>query len=232
MNVQTMSMDPRIAKIHYQDYHRKVLEHRAERRRVLHARGQELGAEIAKARIERTRLEKEDEELMRAYKAMAGGQRILNLPHVLKAAGVQPTTHLPALAVAKADWRECFFRFENGAAWYTEGQWLAYRDREKPGRSVLRVSAQTFPAETTNTYWRDQNKLPAYPVKAIIPAIPAALRPSNFEDYFLLWDAVWEKAPPADPLLLKRVSPNIFAVVAQWDLTPLEQSILEGRIGQ
>src|SRR6185295_8772953 len=97
------------------------------------------------------------------YKAMASGQRILNLPHVLRAAGVQPKTHFPALAIAKADWKECFFRVENGAAWYNDQQWLGWRERSSLGRGVLRVTAQTFPSDTPNTYWRDQNKLEAYP---------------------------------------------------------------------
>ncbi len=233
MNVSTMQMDPRVAKIHYQDYHRKVLEHRAERRRLLHERGRELGAEIAAARIERTRIEKEDEELMRAYKAMAAGQRILNLPKVLKAAGVQKDTHFPALAIARADWKECHFLVDYGAAWFLEANGLPWNtSQRRPGPKIIRVSQACYPAETTNTYWRGQQKLSSYPIKAIVPSIPAQLRPSNLGEHFILWDAEWKAVPPADPMLLRKVSETIFVVVAMWDLTPLEQSILEGRIGQ
>jgi len=224
MNVQTMQMDPRIAKIHYQDYHRKVLEHRDERRRA-------LSEQIARARVERSRLEKEDEELMRAYKAMAAGARVLNLPHVLKAAGVQPKTHLPALAIAGVDWVQCHFRIEQGLGVFSEA-WGGMPWKVTKGWKGVRVLGTTYPAETTNTGWRRTNRLAGYPIKALVPTIPAHLRPSSTDGLFILWEAVWEPAPPVDPLLLKRVSETIFVVLAQWDLTPLEQSILEGRIGQ
>lgn len=230
MNVQTMQLDPRVAKIHYQDYHRRVLEHRAERRRIIAAKGHDIGAEIRKARIERTRLEREDEELMRAYKAMADGARVLNLPHVLSRAGVQSKTHLPALAIAGADWKECHFRIERGLGVFSESSFgLPGWKIPKSWRGV-RVLQTTFPAETFNTHWRSQNNLAPYPVKALVPAIPAHLRPSSLEGIYILWEAVWTPAAPVDPLLLKRVSETIFVVLAQWDLTPLEQSILEGRL--
>lgn len=233
MNVPTIQMEPKIARVHYQAYHRKVLEHRAERRRMIAEKGRELGKRISAAKVERNRLEQEDEELMRAYQAMAKGQRIINLPHVLKAAGAQPETHFPALAVARADWKQCYFRVD-GAAFFHEEEWIDWRDRDRATKGthakVLQFSQSTFPAETWNTNWRSSQKLPSYPIKAMVPSIPAHLRPADLENYFILWDAVWKKEPPHDPLLLKRASRWIYVVVAQWDLTPLEQSILEGRL--
>lgn len=228
MNVQTMQMDPRVAKIHYQDYHRKVLEHREVRRQAIAAKGRELGKEIGRVRLEKTRLEHEDEELMRAYKAMAAGARILNLPSVLKAAGVTSDTFAPKLALARADWKECYFDCPGESAWFHEERNVYNR---KPGARMIRVSRECYPRETWNTYWRRENRKPDYPLRAIVPLVPVHLRPARLEEFHILWDAVWTLAPPADPLLLKRVSETIFVVVAQWDLTPLEQAILEGRIG-
>lgn len=232
MNVQTMQMDPRIAKIHYGDYHRKVLEHREERKKQIALRGREIGKEIKKIRIEKSRLEREDEELMRAYQAMADGNRILNLPHVLKAAGIQPKTHLPALAIARADWKSCFFQVDYGQCWYSSDSNIPWNVRMRKGKGFIPFAQSVFPSETTNTHWRTNTaNLPRYPAKAMVPAIPAHLRPSNVDEMYILWDAVWETRPPIDPLLLKRVSDTIYVVLASWDLTPLEQAILEGRVG-
>ncbi len=230
MNIQTITMDADAAKKAYRDYHRLVLERRVELRRELHEKGKALGKTLRMLRTERSRLELEDEELMAAYKALGNNQRVINLPQVLHAAGVQPKTFLPALAVARADWKDCHFQIQNSAAYFHEASWLPYRDRDRGGPRTLRVSLATFPAETTNTDWRAKNGLVRYPVRALVPSIPPHLRPSKLEKYFILWDAVWTPAAPVDPFLLKRISRDMFAIVAQWDLTAVERSVLEGRL--
>lgn len=232
MNVPIITMDQKVAKKAYTDYHRLVLERRAERRAELRQKGRDLGRTLRMLKADRSRLEREDEELMTAYKALAHGQQVINLPQVIRVAGVQEKTHLPALAIARATWKDCFFQIQNGRGFYSEESWLGYRDRDRDtSTKLIRLAGSVFPAETTDETWRQNNRLPRYPVKAIVPSIPAHLRPSKPENYFILWDAVWQPAPPVDPLLLKRLSRDMFAVVAQWDLTPLERSILEGRIG-
>jgi len=40
----------------------------------------------------------------------------------------------------------------------------------------------------------------------------------------------WKPLPPKDPILLKRLTPNLFGVLATWDLTNLERAIIRGRI--
>jgi hypothetical protein len=231
MDVPIITMEVKAAKKAYTDYHRLVLERRVERRQELREKGRALGKTLRMLKSERTRLEREDEELMAAYKALANNQRVISLPQVMKAAGVQPNTHLPALALAGAAWKDCFFQVDSGAAFYSEERWIPWRQRAAGGTAVIRLSRQVFPAETTDESWRANYKMPGYPVKAIVPSIPPPLRPNNVEKYFILWDAVWTPAPPVDPLLLKRIGRDIFVVVAQWDLTPLERSVLEGRLG-
>jgi len=233
MNVPIITMDQKAAKKAYADYHRVVLERRTERRRELRQKGQELGRTLRILKTDRSRLEREDEELMIAYKALAQGQQVINLPQVMRAAGVQEKTHLPALAIARATWKDCFFQIQNGRGFYSEDQWIHWRERDRATPTkVVRLAGSVFPGETTNEFWRTEHRLPRYPVKAIVPSIPPHLRPSKLENYFILWDAVWQPAPPVDPLLLKRLGRDTFAIVAQWDLTPLERSILEGRIGE
>ncbi|HEY0545292.1 MAG TPA: hypothetical protein VGC91_07960 [Pyrinomonadaceae bacterium] len=67
-----------------------------------------------------------------------------------------------------------------------------------------------------------------------VPLIPFHLRPKDdLSKYFILWDvAEWREVyypprAPHDPLLLERIAHPIYVVVAQWDLTELEQRILE-----
>ena len=60
--------------------------------------------------------------------------------------------------------------------------------------------------------------------------MPPHLRPDDLSKYFVLWEAEWTAKAPVDPMLLSRVNETMFAIVAQWDLTPLEQRVLEGRL--
>lgn len=40
----------------------------------------------------------------------------------------------------------------------------------------------------------------------------------------------WKPVPPRDPILVKRLTPNLFGVLATWNLTELERAIIRGRI--
>jgi hypothetical protein len=69
---------------------------------------------------------------------------------------------------------------------------------------------------------------------AILPLIPPRLRPPHgLDNYHLLWEAVWTRPrtrrAPGDPALLKHIGGDLWAVLAVWDLTPLEQAVLEMR---
>jgi len=233
MEVQTLSMDPRIARIYYRDYHEKVLKHRRERLEKAKKEILEAGRALRQARTKKSQVEKEDEQLMHSFRAMARGERIINISSVIPKAGLQEKTKLPALAIANADWKFCFlhhqddhivFSNESGISW----SWKAQRYTSP----TIWLPRRLFPAELTNSHWRAQNNLPEVSrSRALVPAIPAHLRPDNLDDYCILWEPVWEAAAPEDPLLLKHINGPIYTVVAQWDLTPLERSILEGRLG-
>lgn len=230
MHIQTIEMDPRIARVHYADYRKKVREHREERKKQLDALAKSAGQEMRRVQIAKTRIEKEDNELLVAYRALYHGQRILNLYTVMHTAGVRPGTHFPVLAIAKANTETVYLHVNR---WHDNVSFSD--DRWRAQKRDVRVPRDRFPAEMWNTDWRTQQKLQGFPVKAAVPAVPPHLRPSNLGDYYILWEVpAWEPVDrtmtaPGDPFLLKRLSDSLFAVVAVWDLTPVEQAILEGR---
>jgi hypothetical protein len=231
MNIQTMQMNPNVARVLYKEYRKKVKAHRAERLKKANEDVVEGGKRFRAGRIAKSLIEQEDYALMESYRAMAQGQRIVNVASVMHAAG-RDSKQLPKLALAGADWKECWLNW-------------SYRDRfefskERWGASVLRNSYQngatgfplhTFGAELQNATWRKSNNYPALPAKAIVPSIPLHLRPAgDLSEYHLLFEPVWEAAAPVDPILLKHVHGYMYAVLAQWDLTDIERSVLEGRI--
>jgi hypothetical protein len=72
-------------------------------------------------------------------------------------------------------------------------------------------------------------------VETVTPIIPARLmnplRSHKLENYHILWEVdEWKLVPPKDPMLLKKVTPNMFLILAHWDLSPLERAVIRGRI--
>jgi hypothetical protein len=228
-----MQMSPTIARAYYKEYRKKVREHRALRLVQANKDVAEGGKRFRAGRIAKSLIEKEDETLMEAYRVMAAGQRIINVASVLKAAG-RNAQELPKLALAGAHWKYCYLT------------WCAYKQHFQVseqaygaatnGKGSYMDGASGFPmhvfgAELFDKKWREAHSLPQLPAKALVPIIPPELRPAgDLSGYNILFEAVWEAAPPVDPLLLRRVHGDIYSVVAQWNLTDIERSVLEGRI--
>ena len=204
MNIETMQMDVHEARRKYIEYRHAVREHREERRRIAEQDEQH-------ARIRRTAIEREEDDPRAAYRAMSLGQRVLHLPHVIRAAGFNEKG-LPRLAIARSDWQWCLYNASNNS--------FAF----KPDRFADRKRIELAMQLPRDAQWKSG--------KALVPPVPPRFRPSNLGDYHTLWEAEWLPAPPVDPLLLKQIGTTVFVVVAQWDLTPIERAVLEGRFGQ
>jgi hypothetical protein len=195
----------------------------------------------------RARHDHEDEAIMRAYRAASRGAALIRLGEVLGSGGITtcdvPVTRwdgkrkmsvevgarpveLPALAVARADvlavWTSGINSEGGCELRYTPNQ-ITERSRE---RHVM--ANGTFPAATRrrpDQHWRPR-------IRAMAPNIPPQLRPAyHLRNFHLLWEAQWEldrSVPPGDPALLKHLGGDLYAVLAVWDLTPIEQAVLAG----
>lgn len=156
---------------------------------------------------------REDEEILRGYRELSRGKKLITLRETFAAAG-QHANGLPKLAIVRADQqhvrctverRTATFSFLNDSLWRT------------------RMAADKRIAVATPVFVERQLS-----ATAVVPLIPPTMRPDKPEDYHVLWEADW-KMPPIDPALLKRVGRDLWAVVAVWDLTPLERAVLLSR---
>ena len=232
MHVETTQMDPRIARIHWRDYRDRVKTGQEERRKKLEAEGKAAGRELGRVRIEKTRLEKEDDDMKRVYWQLSQGQTVLNLPKVIGQAGFT-YDRLPKLACCRADYKWCGLDTSGSQLkFYKRGEWSHNRANTiYIPRVHFDDNGATF-TDLTDYNWRNEHGHPQlHMCRALVPTVPANLRPRrHVSKYHILWEANWENTAPEDPILLSRVTDNIFIVVAQWDLTPVEKMVLEGRL--
>lgn len=160
-----------------------------------------------------------DGELMRGYKALADGKTLISLTEAIRKGGLDSVGR-PALAIARADEASIVVTINRGAGIERAG-WVAY----DPGlssyvRSMDRCLDVSTGLEIPAGQWGRR-------YRATLPFIPPQFRPPHaLKNYHLLWEARWQSRPIGDPMLLKRVGGDVFAVVAAWDLTPLEKLVL------
>lgn len=169
----------------------------------------------------------EDKAIAQAYRAVARGLTVINLPTVINAGGYFDDG-LPRFAVVRADATECIV----DRAWTRgngETTFVYSADRTSANRGALvgrwtvRVTvAATIPSSTRG--WRGQT---------IVPLIPPRHRPRRrrLASCHLLWEVEkWDRTPPIDPALIRHLRGDLWAVLAVWDLTDLERAVLAQRI--
>jgi hypothetical protein len=162
-----------------------------------------------------------DKEIGLTYQRIAQGKVVIQALASVIAAGVNEQ-NLPKLAICRADATTCFYEwFRDGGARFAKDQWVKANHR----KSYIDFPPGSFPqpVQTNRTWSRAQ---------AIVPLIPIDIRPRRgLENYHVLWEAVWQPAPPVDPMLLRRIGEaDLWVVVAAWELTEVERAALAARI--
>jgi hypothetical protein len=226
-----MNVEP--LKASYSEARRAQREYAASVRKLRQARLDKAEGNLARARLAKTAIEREDEALKKAYAAIAAGCRVFNMNTVLRDAGLFEGTHMPKIAIVRADAQVVRFHratMDGNSACKFTGSRRGYLHDIESKHTMF--SQSLFGEKVTWEWRRAQNIWQIEQYAAVVPFIPPRFRPANLENYFVMWEPLWRKTPPApDPFLLRALGSGLFAVVAQWDMTPLEQSILEGRIG-
>lgn len=159
----------------------------------------------------------EDEVLMRGYREIAKGKRVIVLRETISAGGVD-RSHRPKLAVARADWQKVFLTQErNGSLTF------ASRDSWRRTAGEVNLGRGTVPQLTIGS-WTQRASSP-------VPIVPPTYRPRwAMHNYHILFEARWTDLPKPDPALLKSLGGGLYAVLAVWDMTPLERAVLGMRL--
>lgn len=219
MELSTIEMKPEDAKAAFDEYREAVISGPRDK--------------FADAKAE---YEEMDQAIMRGYKALAKGQSLLRLSESMALGGTEHftverwnwrrdiqetvTVVLPRLAISRAD---AFQVWANGIR--EEGGMIFRADDQSSERKADKVVIPdgTFADAPESRPWGVWHR-------AIVPTIPPPFRPPHkLSGYHVLWEADWEFRAPVDPALLKHLGGDLYAVLAVWDLTDLEQAVLAGR---
>lgn len=161
-----------------------------------------------------------------AYHALQNGRPLVSLSAAIRAGGLDEN-HRPRLAIARADRKEVYMSWRRGdeiIRYCTAANPHRFNSRAWPTLNRFVNIAQTH--HDDHRYLRS-----GY---ALVPAVPADIRPKTgpLEGWFILWEVDhWSESsmtaqPPTDPYLLEHIGGDLYAVVAQWDLSEIERAIM------
>jgi hypothetical protein len=166
------------------------------------------------------------------------GRKIIDLHATLRAAG-QNKDEDPRIAIAPWYAKVIFFhKAENGGGLFVAeipATIAPPRRRHRLRQDSTDVLAGTYSYSSLQHPQTWGDKLKRQHIKTCVPTVPPGLNPKRlFKNHYILWEVTrWEPAePPArkDPLLLRKLLPNVYSIVAKWDLTALEQAIAVGNL--
>lgn len=169
----------------------------------------------------------------RAYEELAKGTPLIDPVEAIRSCGWRADGR-PVLAIARADQKHVVWHVSRSARRWNNGwsgawapmEWEYRASKERNDRQ--RAHNLRFPVPNVMT------EPPVEPKtgKAMVPLVPPAAYPPrglNLAKHFVLWEVEsWDLAPPIDPMLLRHIGGNLWAVVAQWDLTEVERMIIAG----
>jgi len=161
---------------------------------------------------------KEIKEIKQCYYQLSKGRPIINILDIFKKFGLNEN-HQPILAFAPAKERFIVFR---QSAWGANRGLASFTSEGWNYKTFLSLPDDTFPHLK-----RDRD----CELRTSVPIIPPKFLPKTLRGCYLLWEVEnWETLrPKRDPILLKKLSGNLYAVLATWNLTKIEAMIVSGR---
>jgi len=163
------------------------------------------------------------QDMKKVYNQLKSGRKVIDITEVFKRSGLNMDGD-PNLAIAPANLKEILCQYdEDGTVTFVRSFW-------KPNWDIDVIIKDTFP-NLPKEQWQGQYSRYKR-IEAPVPVIPASIRPKgNLANYYILWEVEkWKPVPPKDPYLLRRLTKNMFVVVAGWKLTKLERSVMKGRV--
>ena len=176
-------------------------------------------------------------DYQKLYGHLRHGKKVIDVYEAFKKAGLNEDGD-PKLAIVRADAKRVLCdEHSDGSVTYFHDRggtkdvtsWR-FRDYVYGDKFDIKLPPETF------KWLRDENGRIQYrKVHTIVPVIPAKILVNEIKvllkNFHIIWEVEkWKPIPPRDPILVKRLTPNLFGVLATWNLTKLERAVIRGRI--
>lgn len=174
------------------------------------------------------------ESICAGYRALARGTPLVDVDEAI-ATGTFDEKGRPRLALAPAH------RKIVGLRWLDESRCQFSPEetrRERITSRSMERETRTVNVPRPRSAWKSNNVhgwSHYHMGYARVPLVPADVRPKfgDERDWFVLWEVEkWadekrQLEPDRDPYLLKHLGGSLYAVIAEWDLTDLERSVMK-----
>lgn len=208
---------------------------------------QKIQMPVEKAKVEwkiyndliKKRHDKYLEDMKNCMYQLSQGKELIDINKVMEKAGLNKS-YQPKLAISRADWNEVIFnKKDSGRGFFSLNQSTWYSksngDIDLPPETFTewpRTKDDITMADKTTRKAENKWQIQTPNIKTKVPIIPGSLVPEgSLTGFYILWEVEkWEDLPKQDdPILLKRITENLFVILSAWDVTDLEQSIISGR---
>jgi hypothetical protein len=201
MNTKTMSMSKEAAK-EKADAYRKALARRSD---------DEYAAALT------------------VYEAMEEGLTVIDVGAAIREGGFDEKMR-PKLAIARADRRQVEFEWRGSNDIATFNTASPNANGHQSRGLIERVNFNRRHGQRDGKWDTDVRGF------ALVPLIPADVRPEGQQrNWHIIWEVeqwadqrIGARAAP-DPYLLRRLSGDLFVILAEWNLTEVELLVTQGR---
>lgn len=178
-------------------------------------------------------------DLKQTYYHLSQGRKIIDIFEVFKNNSLRDNGD-PILGIARADWKKVYFHKERmGAGTFSdiESNWNHSNNPSVALPSTTFKDWALVPLPDDADEWAKNNRdIERARLQVKVPLIPSHILPNgSLDNYYILFEVeegAWAEKPVppvgADPYLLKRINTNTFVILAEWDITPIEQAIMRG----
>lgn len=218
MNIETITMEPKEALEKLKLYRKKLQQKK-------------------RSQVEK-HVTQEYKTACKVLRELGKGHPILDIEDVIRNAPID-NKERPRLAICRADLKQVRFRWGANSerasftGFFDTGFWSSARD--------IRIQLNM---ERTHHYtcvpgWSKDGKARPWELEgySLVPLVPPNIDlKAKLESHHILWEVEkWSDTeigakPDKDPYLLRRLNNTLFAVVAEWDLTEVEQLVMKRRI--
>jgi hypothetical protein len=175
------------------------------------------------ATLRKRKLQPQERTLLNTYRALARELPVIDIHTAIGGAGLN-AQGLPHLAIARADASLVRVRCWTTGAVYITTEAGGGTVTGQVTRRRIHIPESSWPegyrAACNSTL-----------MGANVPVVPAQFHDIySPESDYILFEAEWRDVPPheSDPALLRHLGGVLFAVLAEWDVTPLEAAALRG----